>query len=178
MLLANGDSYYTRPTRRSPKAADVFDEITVASEAEAAKSSDVERKRYGEAEAGRSRKSRQGGLFGSSNGADMQARRLEAFAKKIDVYPQTKTRVLLFDYTAYERGAAQRGAEAVAEAFLESQRSAKDEEAKSASRWLSQQIEELQVKLADAESKVEALRGKAGLLTGGDRRRRAFATIV
>jgi succinoglycan biosynthesis transport protein ExoP len=166
VMLANGDSYYTRPDKAPPDAAVTIDETTVASEAEAAKSPDVERNAMAKLKPEDLEDLSSGGLFARTSGADAQARKLEAFARKIDVYPQAKTRVLLFDYTASDRGRAARGAEALAEAFLESQRSAKDEEAKSASRWLSQQIEALQVKVADAESKVEALRGQAGLLTG------------
>ena len=166
VLLANGDSYYTRPDKAPVDAGAAIDETTVASEAEAAKSPDVERKAMDKLNPEDLDGLSGGGLF--LGGGDSQARRLEAFARKIEVYPQAKTRVLLFDYTASDRARAQRGAEALAEAFLESQRDAKDEEAKSASLWLSQQIETLQVKVADAESKVEALRGQAGLLTGAN----------
>lgn len=168
VLLANGDSYYTRPDKAPPDVAAVIDEITVASEAEAAKSPDVERKAMERLKPEDLDDLSLGGLSGrvSGGGADLQARKLAAFAKRIEVYPQAKTRVLLFDYTASDPNRAARGAEALAEAFLESQRSAKDEEAKSASRWLSQQIEALQVKVADAEARVEALRGESGLLTG------------
>ena len=43
VLLANGDSYYTRPDKAPVDAAAASDDTTVASEAEAAKSPDVER---------------------------------------------------------------------------------------------------------------------------------------
>src|SRR5947209_14294545 len=44
VMLANGDSYFTRPDKAAPDAANAIDDMTVASEAEAAKSPDVERK--------------------------------------------------------------------------------------------------------------------------------------
>ena len=167
VLLANGDSYYTRPDKAPPSGDAVIDDITVASEAEAAKSADVERQAMEKLKPEDLDDLQSGGLLSLfSGGGDASTRKLEAFGKRIDVYPQTKTRVLLFEYTAPERARAARGADALAEAFLESQRRAKDEEAKSASRWLSQQIESLQAKVADAEAKVEALRGESGLLTG------------
>ena len=167
VLLANGDSYYTRPDKALPDANAVIDDATVASEAEAAKSADVERQAMERLKPEDLADLSSPGLFSLFSGsADASTRRLEAFAKRIDVYPQTKTRVLLFEYTAPERMRAERGADALAESFLESQRKAKDEEAKSASRWLSQQIESLQAKVSDAEAKVEALRGSSGLQTG------------
>ncbi len=167
VLLANGDSYYTRPDKAPPDAGAVIDDATVASEAEAAKSADVERQAMERLKPEDLDDLTSHGLFSLfASAADAPSRRLEAFARRIDVYPQTKTRVLLFEYSAPERTRAERGADALAEAFLESQRKAKDEEAKSASRWLSQQIESLQAKVSDAEAKVEALRSASGLQTG------------
>jgi uncharacterized protein involved in exopolysaccharide biosynthesis len=167
VLIANGDSYYTRPDKAPPDAGAIIDDTTVASEAEAAKSGDVERQAMASLKPDDLDDLTSSGLFSLFSGSgDASSRKLEAFAKRVDVYPQAKTRVLLFEYTASGRAKAERGADALAEAFLESQRSAKDEEAKSASRWLSQQIESLQAKVSDAEAKVEALRSTSGLQTG------------
>src|SRR5271168_3802759 len=43
VLLENGESYFTRPEKAQPDVAEVIDDLTVQSEAEAAKSTEVER---------------------------------------------------------------------------------------------------------------------------------------
>jgi polysaccharide biosynthesis transport protein len=167
IMLENGDSYFTRPDKAGPDAAAVIDDMTVLSEAEAAKSPDVERKAMAKLPPEDLSEFSSGGLFSLlSRHADDSAedRRLDAFGKRIDVYPQTKTRVLLFEFTSSDRAVAARAANALADAFLESQQGAKDSEARSASKWLSEQIDQLRGKVAAAESRIEALRGQSGLL--------------
>jgi len=171
VLLENGESYFTRPDKaQAPGGVDVIDDLAVESEAEAAKSPDVERlamakltpQDVAEFSAG-------GGLFSMLSGPPQESaadRRLRAFAQGVDVYPQAKTRVLLFEFSSKDRALAARGADALAEAFLDSQRMAKDAEAKSASQWLSAQIDELRAKVAAADGQVEALRAQSGLLAG------------
>ena len=167
VMLANGDSYFTRPEKAGPDAAAVIDDMTVLSEAEAAKSPDVERKAMAKLSAQDQSEFAGGGLFSLlSRHADDNAedRRLDAFGKQIEVYPQAKTRVLLFEFTSQNRAVAANGANALAQAFLESQQGAKDQEARSASKWLSEQIDALRGRVATAESRIEELRGKSGLL--------------
>ena len=170
VLLENGESYFTRPEKAQPDVAEVIDDLTVQSEAEAAKSTEVERlalkkmkpEDIGEFASG-------GGwfsMFGDRSDDDPEARRIEAFNRRVDVYPQAKTRVLIFEFTSNDRARAARGADALAEAFLESQRNAKDNEAKTASKWLSEQIDSLRERVATAEGRVEALRAQSGLLAG------------
>jgi uncharacterized protein involved in exopolysaccharide biosynthesis len=169
VMLENGDSYFTRPDKAAPSASDgVIDEMTVASEAEAAQSPDVERQAMAKLKPEDLAEFSGGGLFSmfSRHAADLGDRRLEAFGKRVEIYPQAKTRVLLFEFSSHDRARAARGADALAEAFLESQRLAKDAEAKSASKWLSEQIDALRVKVATSESRIEALRAQSGLLTG------------
>jgi uncharacterized protein involved in exopolysaccharide biosynthesis len=169
VMLENGDNYFTRPDKAAPSAGDgVIDEMTVASEAEAALSPDVERQAMAKLKPEDLAEFSGGGLLSMISGrrADTDDGRLEAFSKKVAIYPQAKTRVLLFEFSSRDRDRAARGANALAAAFLESQRLAKDAEAKSASKWLSEQIDALRVKVAAAESRVEALRGQSGLLTG------------
>ena len=167
VMLANGDNYFTRPEKATADAAPVIDDMTVLSEAEAAKSPDVERKAMAKLSPEDLSEFSSGGLFSllsrhvDDSGED---RRLDAFGKRVEVYPQAKTRVLLFEFNSRDRAVAARGANALAQAFLESQQSAKDQETRSASKWLSEQIDALRGKVATAESQVEELRGKSGLL--------------
>ncbi len=170
VLLENGESYFTRPEKAQPDVAEVIDDLTVQSEAEAAKSTEVERLALKKMSAEDTAEFGGGGgwlsMFADRSDDNPEARRVEAFNKRVDVYPQTKTRVLLFEYTSNNRERAARGANALAEAFLESQRNAKDNEAKSASKWLSEQIDTLRERVATAESRIEALRAQSGLLAG------------
>jgi len=169
VLLENGESYFTRPEKAQPDLATVIDDLTVQSEAEAAKSTEVERLALKKMSPEDIAEFVGGGgwlsIFGGSDD-DPEVRRIEAFNRRVDVYPQTKTRVLLFEFTSNNRERAARGANSLAEAFLESQRNAKDNEAKSASKWLSEQIDTLRERVATAEGRVEALRAQSGLLAG------------
>jgi succinoglycan biosynthesis transport protein ExoP len=166
VLLQNGDNYFTRPGKDVPDAAAPIDDMTVESEAEAAKSPDVERQAMARLKPADLAEFSGGGLMSwlSRGGVSPEERRLAAFAKRVDIYPQTKTRVLLFEFTSLDRDRAARGADALAEAFLESQRAVKDAEAKSAAKWLSDQIDLARVKVTTAEGRVEALRAQSGLL--------------
>ncbi len=169
VMLENGDSYFTRPDKAAPAAGEgVIDELTVASEAEAASSSDVERQAMAKLKPEDLAEFSGGGLLSmfSRPTADLADQRLQAFGKQVEIYPQAKTRVLLFEFSSRAPDLAARGADALAEAFLESQQLAKDAEAKTASKWLSQQIDALRVRVATAETRIEALRAKSGLLTG------------
>jgi uncharacterized protein involved in exopolysaccharide biosynthesis len=166
VILENGDNYFTRPEKAGPDAANIIDDMTVESEAEAAKSPDVERQAMAKLTPEDLAEFSDSGLLSLFSDRDDSPgdRRLDAFSKHVDIYPQTKTRVLLFEFTSVDRARAARGADALARAYLESQQQAKDAEAKSASKWLSEQIDALRVKVATAESRVEALRAQSGLL--------------
>jgi uncharacterized protein involved in exopolysaccharide biosynthesis len=171
VMLENGDSYFTRPDKAAPAAGDgVIDEMTVASEAEAAASPDVERQAMAKLKPEDLAEFSSGGLLSmfSPRSADLADQRLQAFGRQVEIYPQAKTRVLLFEFSSRDSDRAARGADALAQAFLESQQLAKDAEAKSASKWLSQQIDALRAKVATAETRIETLRAKSGLLTGAN----------
>ena len=63
-------------------------------------------------------------------------------------------------------GACRRVANAIADAYLERQQAAKQDQARSAGEWLAGEIEGMRKKVADAEAKVEAFRAKSNLLVG------------
>jgi uncharacterized protein involved in exopolysaccharide biosynthesis len=167
VMLENGDSYFTRPEKASPDVG-IIDDLTVQSEAEAAKSPEVERVALAKLKPEDAAEFSGGGLLSGGSAGAPEDRRLEAFAKHVEIYPQAKTRVLLFEFTSEDRARAARAANALAESFLESQQAAKDAEAKAASKWLSDQLDELRQRVATAEGRVEELRAKSGLLTGAN----------
>ncbi len=61
---------------------------------------------------------------------------------------------------------AARVANSIAESYLVLQQDARQEQAKSASQWLSGEIDNLRKKVADAESRVEDFRSKSSLFVG------------
>ena len=95
-----------------------------------------------------------------------QERMLEAYYDRLSVYAVDKSRVIVIDFLSENPELAARVANAVADAYLERQQSAKQEQARSAGQWLSGEIESMRRKVAEAEAKVEAFRAKSNLLVG------------
>ena len=93
---------------------------------------------------------------------------VDAFLSRLTVFPIAKSRVLQIEFSSKDPALAARGANTVAELFLEAQQQAKRDEAKAASAWLSVKIDELRGKVAEADSKVEAFRAGSGLLAGAN----------
>jgi uncharacterized protein involved in exopolysaccharide biosynthesis len=95
-----------------------------------------------------------------------QERVLEAYYDRLSVFPIEKSRVIVIDFLSENPELAARVANAIAEAYLERQQAAKQDQAKSASVWLAGQIGEMRKKVAEDEAKVEAFRAKSNLLVG------------
>jgi succinoglycan biosynthesis transport protein ExoP len=93
---------------------------------------------------------------------------LEKFSEKLSVLSPTKTRVLSIEFTSYNPDLAARGANAVAEAYIEMQQEAKREIARSAAQSLATLISDLRTRVAEAEAKVEKYRAETGLLIGSN----------
>ena len=95
-----------------------------------------------------------------------EERVLEAYYDRLSVYPVDKSRVIVIGFLSENPELAARGANAVADAYLQRQQAAKQEQARSAGQWLFGEIESMRKKVADAEAKVEAFRAKSNLLVG------------
>ena len=95
-----------------------------------------------------------------------QERMLEAYYDRLSVYAVDKSRVIVIDFLSENPELAARVANAVADAYLERQQAAKQEQARSAGQWLAGEIESMRNKVADAEAKVEVFRAKSNLLVG------------
>ncbi|RTL86174.1 MAG: lipopolysaccharide biosynthesis protein [Hyphomicrobiales bacterium] len=93
---------------------------------------------------------------------------LEKFSEKLAVLSPTKTRVLSIEFSSHDPDLSARGANAVADAYIEIQQEAKREIARNAAKSLAALVEDLQVRVADAEAKVEAYRAQTGLLVGSN----------
>jgi uncharacterized protein involved in exopolysaccharide biosynthesis len=93
---------------------------------------------------------------------------LEKYYDRLLVYPVARSRIVAVEFTSKDPALAAKGANTIAEAYLEKQEGAKKDTARSASSWLAGAIEPLRKKVAEAEGKVEEYRGKAGLQMGGN----------
>ncbi len=97
-----------------------------------------------------------------------EERILEKFSEKLTVLSPTKTRVLSIEFSSYDPDLAARGANAVADAYIEMQQEAKREVARNAATSLARLVEDLHTRVAEAEAKVEAYRAETGLLVGAN----------
>jgi len=95
-----------------------------------------------------------------------EERVLEAYYDRLTVFPVEKSRVIVIDFLSENPKLAASVANAIADAYLQRQQEAKQDQARSAGAWLSGQIDQLRKKVADAEAKVEAFRTKSNLLVG------------
>lgn len=93
---------------------------------------------------------------------------LEKFGEKLSVLSPTKTRVLSIEFSSRNPDLAARGANAVAETYIEMQQEAKRDIARSAAQSLGILVSELHKRVAEAEAKVEAYRAETGLLIGAN----------
>lgn len=93
---------------------------------------------------------------------------LETFGDKLNVLSPTKTRVLSIEFTSRNPDLAAKGANAVAEAYLEFQQDAKRDHARGAANSLAALVAQLRARVAEAEEQAEQFRVKSGLLVGSN----------
>jgi polysaccharide biosynthesis transport protein len=109
------------------------------------------------------------GLFGLAKdplNMSPEERVLQAYYDRLSVFPIEKSRIITIDFLSENPVLAAEVANAIADGYLERQRQAKQDQAKSAGQWLAGQIETLRKNVEDAEAKVEDFRAKANLLVG------------
>ena len=95
-----------------------------------------------------------------------EERVLEAYFDRFTAYAVDKSRVIVVEFQSHDPELASRVANSIAEGYLVLQQDARQQQAKSASQWLSGEIESLRKKVADAESRVEDFRSKSSLFVG------------
>jgi uncharacterized protein involved in exopolysaccharide biosynthesis len=95
-----------------------------------------------------------------------EERVLDAYYDRFAAYAVDKSRVIVIEFQSLDPDLAARVANSIAEGYLVLQQSARQEQAKSASQWLSGEIDNLRKKVADAESRVEDFRSKSSLFVG------------
>jgi uncharacterized protein involved in exopolysaccharide biosynthesis len=95
-----------------------------------------------------------------------EERVLDAYFDRFTAYAVDKSRVIVIEFQSLDPELAARVASSIAEGYLVLQQGARQEQAKSASQWLSGEIDNLRKKVADAESRVEDFRSKSSLFVG------------
>ena len=181
VLLENQESYYTRPDKAGGDPVQQLDPEAVQSLAETIVSGDLAAKAVAKLDlAGRAEFSPSTstnplslvlstlGLTHADSAKTMKERTTETLLSRLTVFPLPKSRVLQIEFVSQDPELAARGANVVAQLFLDSQEDAKKAAAKSASGWLSARIDELRGKVADADAKVENFRAQSGLLAGAN----------
>jgi polysaccharide biosynthesis transport protein len=98
----------------------------------------------------------------------LEERVLEAYYDRLSVSPVDKSRVITIDFVSSDPELAASVANAIADAYLERQREAKQDQAKTAAAYLAGEIETMRKKVADDDAKVEAFRAKSNLLVGNN----------
>src|SRR3984893_71395 len=88
-----------------------------------------------------------------------EERVLDAYYDRFTAYAVDKSRVIVIEFQP-------RAPNAIAEGYLVLQQNARQEQAKSASLWLSGEIDSLRKKVSEAESRVEDFRSKSSLFVG------------
>src|ERR1700682_5492377 len=95
-----------------------------------------------------------------------EERVLDAYFERFTAYAVDKSRVMVIEFQSRDPELAARIDNSIAEGYLVLQQTARQEQAKSASQWLSGEIESLRKKVAEAESRVEDFRSKSSLFVG------------
>lgn len=95
-------------------------------------------------------------------------RMLNAFGDKLAVLSPNKTRVLTIEFSSRDPDLAARGANTVAEAYIEMQQDAKRENAHAAAKALGALVSDLRTRVAAAEEAAEDFRLKSNLLVGAN----------
>ena len=96
-----------------------------------------------------------------------EERVLEAYYdRRFTAYAVDKSRVIVVEFQSSDPELAARVANSIAEGYLVLQQDARQQQAKSASQWLSGEIESLRKKVGEAESRVEDFRSKSSLFVG------------
>lgn len=95
-----------------------------------------------------------------------EERVLDAYFDRYTAYAVDKSRVVVIEFQSRDPDLAARVANSIADAYLVLQQAARQDQARSASQWLSGEIDNLRKKVADAESRVEDFRSKSSLFVG------------
>lgn len=93
---------------------------------------------------------------------------LEAYFEKLTVFSPPKTRVLNIEFQSNDPDMAARGANAIAQVYMDFQQEAKRDVARQAAASLGGAVADLKHRVAEAEAKAEDYRNSTGLFIGSN----------
>ena len=97
-----------------------------------------------------------------------EERVLKVFREKLNVYRVESSRVIVVEFSSEDRDLAAAVPNAIADAYIQLQRDAKQQSNADATDWLEPEIADLRAKVKEAESKVATFRAQSDLLVGGN----------
>ncbi|MEQ8295568.1 MAG: GumC family protein [Nitratireductor sp.] len=97
-----------------------------------------------------------------------EERVLKVFREKLNVYRVESSRVIVIEFSSEDRDLAAAVPNAIADAYIQLQRDAKQQSNADATDWLEPEIADLRAKVKEAESKVATFRAQSDLLVGGN----------
>ena len=181
VLLENQESYYTRPDKAGVDQVQQLDPEAVQSQAETITSTALASKAATALDLGATAEFNPPpssnplslvlatlGLTHADSAQTLSERTAEMLLSRLTVFPVPKSRVLQIEFVSQDPKLAARGANVVAQLFLDSQEDAKKAAARSAGAWLAAKIDDLRGKVAEADAKVENFRAQSGLLAGAN----------
>jgi len=108
------------------------------------------------------------GIGRDPNSLTRDERTLQAFYERLNVYAIEKSRVIAVDFDSASPELAARVANTIAENYLSTQQSAKQDQTRAAGTWLAGEIDKMRDKVNEAESKVEEYRARTNLFVGSN----------
>lgn len=96
----------------------------------------------------------------------LEERVLAAYYDRLTSYAIDKSRVIVIEFQSADPELAAKITNLIADKYLVFQQMAKQDQARSASKWLAGELEKLRNKVTEAEAKVEDFRAKSNLFVG------------
>ncbi len=181
IIIESRESPFTRLNSEQNINSNQFDEQAVGSQVEILSSDDLALKVISELnltshpefrdEAGPSFTSTILEMFGLSvakPGITPEERVLTSFNKNLTVYASPKSRVIYIEFSSKDPALAQAVPNALADQYMKFIREFKLQSTEEATRWLGPEIDELRVKLREAEAKVAEFRSNSDILIGNN----------
>jgi uncharacterized protein involved in exopolysaccharide biosynthesis len=97
-----------------------------------------------------------------------EERVLSAYYERLTAFAVDKSRVIAIEFQSADPELAARVANTIADKYLVFQQLAKQDQARSASKWLVGELDKLRQKVTEAEAKVEDFRAKSNLFVGSN----------
>jgi polysaccharide biosynthesis transport protein len=95
-----------------------------------------------------------------------EERVLDSWYDRLTAYSVDKSRVIVIEFQSWDPTLAAKITNAVASTYLRMEQNLRLDQARGANQWLAGEIDQLRLRVADAEAKAEAFRSRTNLLVG------------